>query len=258
MRASQRRDLGADGLVQEREELTDGLEEGCGGIDKAGLCGLEHEAGEVVALEEAGAVEDAAGEVTGVDADEGVGGAGVTAEADDAGVHAVVDGGVDVGVDGVHGLAGWAPIPVEGDALHAGGVDEAAWFAGDGEEGLEDVAVEYASLVLFRAVGHEVDHEVVGVGGDQTAEWCAEVVWVVEDGELRGVVGLSCGLVVGESIVAEQAVEMFPAVHLEDTNVATVHECVTLLWSAAFNVGVGTAGLLEQWRHLLRNGCECR
>lgn len=199
-------------------------------------------------------VEDAAGKITSINTDEAVGRAGVATKADDAWVHAVIDDGVDVGVDGVHGLGCWALVPVQRNALLTWRVHEVSWLASDGEEGFESLAVEDTAHLRFGSVAHEVDDEVVGVWGDETGEGGGEVVStrvmlverrisvidgpdvrVVEDRVFRSVVGLCSSLVVRESVVSQQAVQVLPFVHLEETDEAVVHVRITLeIMSARF------------------------
>lgn len=61
-------------------------------------------------------------------------------------------------------------------------VDEIAWLTGHSEEGLEGLSIKDTTLVLFRAVGHEVSDEVVCVWSNQTGEGSREVVAKEETG----------------------------------------------------------------------------
>lgn len=111
-------------------------------------------------------------------------------------------------------------------------VHKATWLSSDREERLESVSREETTLVLGRVVGHEVDDEVVCIWCDEAREWVGEVVWVVLNGVLSSVVGLSSSLVVGQSsaVLFEKAVEVVPSVHFEEADEAVVHVCITL-WS---------------------------
>ena len=90
LRALVRRDHRAKLVVQITDNAANGAEDGTELIRHTGHRGLQHEAREVVALEQVLAVEHAAGEVGQVDACEGVDGAGVATETHDARIHEVV------------------------------------------------------------------------------------------------------------------------------------------------------------------------
>lgn len=92
------------------------------------------------------------------------------------------------------------------DALVAGSVNEVAWGTSDREEGLQDITVKLTTHVCCRAVGHQVNDEVVCVWSDKSGERGGEVVWVVQERVIGSVLGLVGGLVVCETIGAEQAV----------------------------------------------------
>lgn len=148
--------------------------------------------------------------------------------------------------DSVHWLRRRTLVPVFRDRFLSAMVYEAAWLASDGEEGLENVSVQVASLVLLGAVGHEVDHEVVGVWSNQTGEGGGEVVArerglvsdfldeglsdirVVLDGVVGGVLGLRSSLVLSKTVLAEQAVEVLPLVHLKGSDVSVMKVSITL------------------------------
>lgn len=84
-----------------------------------------------------------------------------------------------------HGVfvGGVALVPVVGDALVAGGVDEVVIGAGDGHEGLEDGLVEDAFGGFGGFVGHEaVDEGEGGLGDFDAGEgkvWIVSVVGVM-------------------------------------------------------------------------------
>jgi hypothetical protein len=108
---------------------------------------------------------------------------------------------------------------------------ETAGLTGDGEEGLECLAVQVSTGHFSAVVGHEVDHEVVRSGRDESREGSRKVVGVVEDGPPGVVVGVSGSF--GEPIGLSQVVELLEPASLEDTHSSAVEVSVALDISSA-------------------------
>lgn len=141
LRTSELADVRAKLVESPAENRASLAERRDGSAGHAGESGLVEEASAVVALEQGCAVEDAAGQVAGVDAREAVGGSRVAAEANGPRICRIVNSEVYKDLwDGVLGRRR-AAVPVERHALVATIYSEAAGLAGDGEEGLERLAV---------------------------------------------------------------------------------------------------------------------
>jgi hypothetical protein len=148
-------DLGAD-LVLGGVLVCEKAGEDVGELLNGELHGVTHE---VVALEECRAVEDAAGEVSGLNSGECVNLSGVAADGQELGVLECHVGKVDLEVgDGVL-VDKVTLVPVVWNTLVARGVLEVTVLAGDGEELLENFAVKLALRVFRGLVSHEAVDE---------------------------------------------------------------------------------------------------
>ena len=184
----------SQGLERGQEHLRDQSLDGnkCGAGENlvqeargVGLDGLGNETSRFTGVGEIfDGVDEAAGDVTEVDAGEAVDFAGVAADLAVSRVRCTLLGGGDGDVlDGPRIIVG-ATVPVLGDPLVAVGVDEiVVGVAGVGEEGLESRRSEDAARIAGGVIGQQLEREHVRTEGESnTGVRGGEVVGVGTDG----------------------------------------------------------------------------